>query len=113
MRQQVPSDFDRTDPAEIKPFSSDFFLVTVFPTWLITCAMEVSVKQLEEAVAIRKQIDQLRSRLASLLAGSSAPSQPAGKRRGGLSASGRERIAAAARARWARAKAAVQLDAER
>ena len=27
------------------------------------CAMDVSVKQLEEAVAVRKQIDQLRSRL--------------------------------------------------
>ena len=59
--------------------------------------MEVSVKQLEEAVAIRKQIDQLQSRLAGLLRGSSAPSgavssAPAStaragrKRRGGLSA---------------------------
>jgi hypothetical protein len=78
--------------------------------------MEVSVKQLEEAVAVRKQIDQLRSRLASLLGGSSAPSvavsfarvSTAGagrKRRGGLSAAGRARIAAAARARWARVKA--------
>ena len=80
--------------------------------------MDVSVKQLEEAVAVRKQIDQLQSRLASLLGGSSAPSvavsfarvSTAGagrKRRGGLSAAGRARIAAAARARWARAKAAA------
>ena len=80
------------------------------------CAMDVSVKQLEEAVAIRKQIDQLQSRLAGLLRGSSAPSgavssAPASaartgrKRRGGLSAAGRARIAAAARARWARVKA--------
>ena len=88
------------------------------PSIAYNCAMEVSVKQLEEAVAVRKQIDQLRSRLASLLGGSSAPSSVASsalpiirragrKRRGGLSAAGRERIAAAARARWARAKAAA------
>ena len=86
------------------------------PSIAYNCAMDVSVKQLEEAVAVRKQIDQLRSRLASLLGGSSAPSgavsaAPAStagagrKRRGGLSAAGRARIAAAARARWARVKA--------
>ena len=80
--------------------------------------MDLSLKILEEAVAVRKQIDQLRSRLHSLLGGASAPSSsgPATspsapraprKRRGGLSAAGRERIAAAARARWARAKAAA------
>jgi len=81
------------------------------------CAMDLSVKQLEEAVAVRKQIDQLRSRLNSLLGSSSAPSTSGGstaaspasraprKRRGGLSAAGRARIAAAARARWARVKA--------
>jgi hypothetical protein len=74
--------------------------------------MDLSVKQLEEAVAVRKQIDQLRNRLNSLLGGSSAtiviatPSAP--RKRGGLSAAGRARIAAAARARWARAKAAGQ-----
>ena len=76
--------------------------------------MDLSVKQLEEAVAIRRQIDQLRSRLNSLLGGSSASSAPAAmaapsaprNRRGGLSAAGRARIAAAARARWARVKAA-------
>src|SRR4029453_9023988 len=38
------------------------------------CAMDVSVKQMEEAVAVRKQIDQLQSRLASLLGSSRAPS---------------------------------------
>ena len=77
--------------------------------------MDLSLKQLEEAVAVRRQIDQLRSRLASLLGGASAPavalaigmraSRAPRKRRGGLSAAGRARIAAAARARWARVKA--------
>src|SRR5450432_2092013 len=82
------------------------------------CAMDLSLKQLEEAVAVRRQIDQLHSRLNSLLGGASAPSSSGSstpsstpraprKRRGGLSAAGRERIAAAARARWARAKAAA------
>ncbi len=81
------------------------------------CAMDVSLKQLEEAVDLKKQINQLQNQLDSLLRGSRAPTssgtatlvitQPATprKRRGGLSAAGRERIAAAARARWARAKA--------
>src|SRR5262245_2574375 len=89
-----------------------------FPGIAYNCAMDVSVKQLEEAVAVRKQIDQLQSRLARLLGGSSAASSvassapastagPARRRRGGLSAAGRARIAAAARARWARAKAAA------
>ena len=89
------------------------------PSIAYNCAMDVSVKQLEEAVAVRKQIDQLQSRLASLLGSSRAPSGAASsalagiirraprKRRGGLSAAGRERIAAAARARWARVKAAA------
>ena len=88
------------------------------PSFAYNCAMDVSVKQLEEAVAVRKQIDQLQSRLASLLGSSRAPSSvassapastagPSRRRRGGLSAAGRARIAAAARARWARAKAAA------
>ena len=79
------------------------------------CVMDLSVKQLEEAVAVRKQIDQLRNRLNNLLGGSSVSSAAVviatasvPRKRGGLSAAGRARIAAAARARWARAKAAGQ-----
>ncbi|MBA3962146.1 MAG: hypothetical protein H0X40_09620 [Chthoniobacterales bacterium] len=84
--------------------------------------MDLSVNQLQKAVSIRQQIDHLQSQLNSLLGGSggtaSAPTgarkgRPPGsakkgngrKRRGTISAAGRARIAAAARARWARKKA--------
>ena len=82
--------------------------------------MDVSLKQLEEAVSLKRQINELQNRLNSILGRSGAPSIAAGaviasalrarrggrKRRGGLSPAGRARIAAAARARWARVKAA-------
>jgi len=42
------------------------------------CAMDVSLKQLEEAVDIKKQINQLQNRLNGILRGSSAPSAAAG-----------------------------------
>ncbi len=76
--------------------------------------MDVSLKQLEEAIDLKRQITQLQTRLNSILGISAAVSTPrsfapsSGRRgrRRGLSAAGRARIAAAARARWARAKAA-------
>jgi hypothetical protein len=74
-------------------------------------------EQLEEAIALKKQISALEARLATLSGGTKAPKQqrirsvqsqaPAAttKRKRQMSAEGRARIAAAARARWAKAKA--------
>jgi hypothetical protein len=66
--------------------------------------MDISVKALEEAVSIRRQIDNLERRLSSILGGpparATAPTQ-AGRY---FSPSTRAKLSAAARARWARLK---------
>ena len=72
--------------------------------------MDISVKALEEAVSIRRQIDNLERRLSSILG--SAPARPtaaptqARQRQAGryFSPSTRAKLSAAARARWARLK---------
>lgn len=71
----------------------------------LSTGMDISVKDLQEAISIRQQIDNLQRRLSSLLRG--APQRPTGPT--GLTAPGRffspatrAKLAAAARARWAR-----------
>jgi len=69
--------------------------------------MDISVKALEEAVSIRRQIDNLERRLSSILGG--APARPTiatapAKSGRYFSPSTRAKLAAAARARWARLK---------
>jgi|SRR6476661_827463 len=63
--------------------------------------MDISVKTLQEAISIRRQIDNLEKRLSSILAGTpSRPTAPTGSRY--FSPGTRAKLAAAARARWAR-----------
>jgi hypothetical protein len=76
--------------------------------------MDISVKDLQEAISIRQQIDNLQRRLSSLLRGapqrSSAPQRPSAPERPTpptaagryFSPATRAKLAAAARARWAR-----------
>ena len=69
--------------------------------------MDISVKALEEAVSIRRQIDNLERRLSSILGG--APPRPTiatapAKSGRYFSPSTRAKLAAAAKARWARLK---------
>ncbi len=61
----------------------------------------LSVEQLRKAVAIKEQIEQLEAQLGFVLGDASETLVPA-KKRHQMSAAGRERIAAAARARWAK-----------
>src|SRR3954464_15378325 len=70
--------------------------------------MDTSVKALEEAISIRRQIDSLERRLSSLL-GSATPASTASTastarptRSRYFSPSTRAKLAAAAKARWAR-----------
>ena len=67
--------------------------------------MNLSLQSLEEAVAIRRQIEQLESRLAALFRSTppSAPETQVARRT--MSAAARARIAAAQRARWVKQKA--------
>jgi hypothetical protein len=66
--------------------------------------MDISVKALEEAISIRRQIDSLERRLSSILGGRALPTttttRPAGARY--FSPSTRAELAAASKARWAR-----------
>jgi hypothetical protein len=66
--------------------------------------MEISVKDLQEAISIRQQIDNLQRRLSSLLRG--APQRPTAPTVAGryFSPATRLKLAAAARARWARTR---------
>jgi hypothetical protein len=67
--------------------------------------MDLSTRNLEEALSIRRQIDALERRLRALVGGgdtfTTAP-RHGGRRR--MSTAARAKIAAAARARWARIK---------
>jgi hypothetical protein len=72
--------------------------------------MDLSTRNLEQALSIRRQIDALERRLRGLVDGTggggaakAAPAWRGGKRQ--LSAGARAKIAAAARARWARFRA--------
>jgi len=66
--------------------------------------MDLSLRDLEEAVSIRRQMDTLQKRLANLVGGRSIAAPRAGRRGRKMSAAARAKIAAAARARWARIK---------
>jgi hypothetical protein len=70
--------------------------------------MDLSTRNLEQALSIRRQIDALERRFRGLVGGASGGAPAVGARRGGrrhLSAAARAKIAAAARARWARVRA--------
>ena len=69
--------------------------------------MDISVKALQEAISIRRQIDTLEKRLSSILGGTPASSTPRGARRH-MPAATRAKLAAAARARWAKIKAGAK-----
>jgi hypothetical protein len=65
--------------------------------------MDIALKSLKEALLIRRQIDTLEKRLASLLG--TALSRSAFKTGGkGMSAATRAKLSAAAKARWAKLK---------
>jgi hypothetical protein len=70
--------------------------------------LNLSAKQLGQAVKIRERIAVLEAKLAHIIGADSGPVSVAktGPKRRKMSAAGKARIAAAARARWARLRAA-------
>ena len=69
--------------------------------------LSLSSAQLKRAAAIKDQIEELNQELAGLLGSTAAATKPAkGAKKGGMSAAGRARVAAAQRARWAKINAA-------
>lgn len=81
--------------------------ITNCHTWQLrlSSGMDISVKDLQEAISIRQQIDNLQRRLSSLLRGApQTPTGPAASPASGrfFSPATRAKLAAAARARWAK-----------
>lgn len=81
--------------------------ITNCHTWQLrlSTGMDISVKDLQEAISIRQQIDNLQRRLSSLLRGTpQTPTGPAASPASGrfFSPATRAKLAAAARARWAK-----------
>ena len=66
--------------------------------------MHISLDSLEQALSVRRQIDTLEKRLAALFGRTVSSDSTTGKGRRHMSASTRAKIAAAARARWARTR---------
>jgi hypothetical protein len=76
----------------------------------------ISVQQLRRAITIRERIEVLQAELGQLLGGSDGAATPAAARnrkKHRMSAAGRARIAAAARARWARLRGETTIEAPR
>jgi hypothetical protein len=69
---------------------------------------QLTSSQLRKAASLKEQIAKLEKQLAGLLgsAPSTSAAKAAPKKKGGMSAAGRARIAAAQKARWAKIKAA-------
>ncbi len=67
--------------------------------------MDISVKDLQEAISIRQQIDNLQRRLSSLLRGAAKTrgtgGAAPGRRKGQLTPAGRRRLSQLMKARWA------------
>ena len=69
----------------------------------------LSIQQLRQAASLKEKIQTLEQELIQLLGGTSksaATPLAAPKKKSGMSAAGRARIAAAAKARWAKVRAA-------
>jgi len=73
----------------------------------MTSLTDLTVGQLNHIIAIKERIERLQGQLNSLVAGRGASSPFAGKgpKKRRMSASARAKIAAAAKARWARVRA--------
>lgn len=67
----------------------------------------LTVEQLRKAAGLKEKIQSLEKELSQLLGGSAkVAAAPVAKVKTGMSAAGRAKIAAAAKARWAKIKAA-------
>ena len=66
----------------------------------------LSIQQLRQAANLKEKIATLEKQLAQLLGSTAKAAAPAPKKKGGMSAAGKARIAAAQKARWAKVKAA-------
>ena len=66
----------------------------------------LTTAQLRHAADLKEKIDALTKELSSLLGASAPVAAKVAKKKGGMSAAGRAKVSAAAKARWAKIKAA-------
>ena len=74
----------------------------------MTGLLNLSTNKLKRIIALKQQIEKLSAKLESIAGGSAAPVGGPPKRTWKMSAAGRAKISAAAKARWAKAKGAVK-----
>lgn len=76
--------------------------------------LSLTSAQLKQAAAIKTKIEALTKQLSSLIGSTAITSIPAAKlvKKGGMSAAGRARVAAAQKARWAKIKGAKPVAAK-
>jgi hypothetical protein len=74
----------------------------------MTGLLNLSTTKLKRIIALKQQIERLSAKLESLAGGSSAPAAKPGRKKWTMSAAARAKIAAAQRARWAKAKGAAK-----
>jgi hypothetical protein len=72
----------------------------------MTGLLNLSTAKLKRIIALKQQIERLSAKLETLAGGSASPSGRPPKKKWTMSAAGRAKIAAAARARWAKVHAA-------
>ena len=74
----------------------------------MTGLLNLSTAKLKRIVALKQQIDKLSAKLQSLASGTTAPAAKPGRKKWTMSPAARAKIAAAARARWAKVHAAAK-----
>ena len=72
----------------------------------MTGLLNISTAKLKRIIALKQQIEKLSAKLETLAGGSASPTGKPAKKKWTMSASGRAKIAAAARERWAKVRAA-------
>jgi len=70
----------------------------------MTQLLNLTTAKLKRIIVLKQQIEKLQARLEVLAGGSAAPAAKPGRKTWTMSLSGRRKIAAAARARWAKVK---------
>jgi len=98
MTQRIPNELTARNKAGIRHKITDCHICQL----RLSSGMDISVKDLQEAISIRQQIDNLQRRLSSILRGT--PQRQAGLTAAGryFSPATRAKLSAAARARWAK-----------
>jgi hypothetical protein len=86
----------------------DFVPARGYPSPVLNPFTDLTVNQLKRAVAIKERIEELERELASVVGhdASTTTTRPGPRKRRKMSRAARAKIAAAARARWAKFRAA-------